>query len=139
MARARDRSGGGCLGIFIALSAEQLIQDLEWRHKIGRAEEQMRLEMAKDDGPAILERLAVFDCINKDLAGIRAAIDRGDSRSTVIETINVAMVREASQATRGLKNQRVVLDATRMGEITNELTRSSALAPCAGELTTLLQ
>jgi hypothetical protein len=186
----------------------------------------MRLEMAKDDGPAILERLAVFDCIDKDLAGSRAAIDRGDSRSAVIETINkmeiprhtyesdayhaaeasgvlgrldperldkwnypyapipvldriaereffdatnlhairnaagplseteqlkineaveslrrdnVAMVREASQATRGLRNQRVVLDATRMGEITNELTRSSALAPCAGKLTTLLQ
>jgi hypothetical protein len=76
------------VGITIALSAEQFIQGLEWRHRIGRAEEQMRLEMAKDDGPAIFQRLAVSDCIDQGLAGIRASLERADSRSAVIEAIS---------------------------------------------------
>jgi hypothetical protein len=76
------------VGIVIALSAEQFIQGLEWRHKISRAEEQMRLEMGKDDGPEVLQRLAASECIDQGLAGIRAGIERGDGRSVVIDAIN---------------------------------------------------
>jgi hypothetical protein len=214
------------VGIIIALSAEQFIQGLEWHHKISRAEEQMRLEMAKDNGPEILQRLAVSDCIDQLLVGIRASIERADSRSAVIEAIkkveiprhtyesdayhaaeasgvlgkldpeqldkwnylyapipvldriaereffdatnlhairsaggplseteqlkinesveslrrdNMAIVREASQAEQGLKNQRVVLDRARMGEMMDELTRSPGLASCAGKLNTMIK
>jgi len=51
------------VGIVIALSAEQFIQGLEWRHKLSRSEEQMRLEMTKDDGPQVVQRLAASECI----------------------------------------------------------------------------
>jgi hypothetical protein len=76
------------VGIVIALSAEQFIQGLEWRHKISRAEEQMRLEMGKDDGPEVLQRLAASECIDQGLASIRASIERAESRSAVVDAIN---------------------------------------------------
>jgi hypothetical protein len=76
------------VGIVIALSAEQFIQGLEWRHKLSRSEEQMRLEMTKDDGPQFVQRLAASECIDQGLAGIRAGIERGDSRAAVIDAIN---------------------------------------------------
>jgi hypothetical protein len=214
------------VGIVIALSAEQFIQGLEWRHKISRAEEQMRLEMAKDDGPQILERLAAYECIDQGLAGIRAGVERGDSRSLVIDAINkveiprhtyerdayqaaeasgvlakldperldrwnylyapipvldriaereffdatilhairvaggplseteqlrineaveglrrdnMAMVREARQTEEGLKNQNVVPDNARMGQMVDELNRTPSLTPCAGKLSSTLK
>jgi hypothetical protein len=68
------------VGIIIALSAEQLLERLEWSHKIDRAEEQMRLEMSRDDGPEVLQRLALADCIDHGLAEIRASVERPDGR-----------------------------------------------------------
>jgi hypothetical protein len=76
------------VGIVIALTAEQFLQGLEWRHKISRAEEQMRFEMSADDGPEVFQRLALADCIDNGLAGIRASIERADNRAAVIEAIN---------------------------------------------------
>ena len=75
------------VGIIIALSGEQLLQSLEWREKISRAEEQIRVEMADDDGPQIFQRLAIGDCIDNGLAQIRASIEHGDNRTAVIEAI----------------------------------------------------
>ena len=71
------------VGIIIALSAEQLIERLEWHHKISRAEEQMRLEMSADDGPEILQRIALADCVDRGLAEIRASVERSDDRAAV--------------------------------------------------------
>lgn len=64
------------IGIVIALSGEQFLERLEWRHKISRAEDQMRVEMAGDDGPEVLQRLALADCIDHGLADIRAHFGR---------------------------------------------------------------
>jgi hypothetical protein len=75
------------VGIVIALSGEQLLQSLEWREKISRAEEQIRVEMADDDGPEVFQRLALGDCIDSGLAQIRASVERGDSRAAVIGAI----------------------------------------------------
>ena len=75
------------VGIIIALTGEQLIQSLEWREKISRAEEQIRVEMADDDGPEVYQRLALGDCVDNGLAQIRASIERGDARAAVIEAI----------------------------------------------------
>ena len=77
------------VGIIIALSAEQLIDRLEWHHKIDRAEEQMRLEMSGDDGPEVLQRIALADCVDHGLAEIRASVERPDPRAT----INAAIAR----------------------------------------------
>jgi hypothetical protein len=75
------------VGIIIALTGEQLLQGFEWREKTSRAEEQIRVEMADDDGPEIYQRLALGDCIANGLDQIRASIDRGDGRSAVIGAI----------------------------------------------------
>lgn len=75
------------VGIIIALTGEQLLQTLEWHEKVSRAEEQIRVEMADDDGPQIFQRLALGDCISNGLDQIRASIDRGDGRSAVIAAI----------------------------------------------------
>lgn len=75
------------VGIIIALSAEQYLERLEWRHKISRAEEQMRLEMSGDDGPEVLQRIALADCVDHGLAEIRASVERADDRAAVIAAI----------------------------------------------------
>jgi hypothetical protein len=50
----------------------------------------------------------------------------------------MAIVREASQAEQGLKDQHVVLDKARMGQMMDELTRSPGMTPCAGKLNTMI-
>ena len=56
------------VGIVIALTAEQMLQALDGRERVKRAEEQMRLEMAKDDGPVVIQRRALppFPPPNRD-------------------------------------------------------------------------
>jgi hypothetical protein len=212
------------VGIIIALSAEQLLERLEWRHKIDRAEEQMRLEMSGDDGPEVLQRIALADCVDHGLAEIRTSVERGDDRAGIIAAIgrvdvprhtydsdaylaaqasgvlarlnpqrldrwnylyatmpvldrvaereyfdaaalhavrtsggplseaeqlkllevletlrrdNLDMLRQAGQATQGLKEQAVVMDRTRMRQMMDEMTQHAAFAPCAGKLQTL--
>ena len=212
------------VGIIIALSAEQLLERLEWHHKIDRAEEQMRLEMSNDDGPEVLQRIALADCIDHGLAEIRASVERSDDRSAInaairrvdipthtyesgayraaessgvlarldpqrldrwnflyltmpvldriaereyfdasalhavrasggplsegeqlkaleaIENLrrdNQGIVREASQARQGLKEQAVILDRTRMRQMMDEITQRAAFEPCAGKFKTL--
>jgi hypothetical protein len=75
------------VGIIIALSAEQFLERLEWHHKISRAEEQMRLEMSGDDGPEVLQRVALADCVDHGLAEIRASVERADDRAAVVAAI----------------------------------------------------
>ena len=76
------------VGIIIALSAEQFLERLEWHHKISRAEEQMRLEMSADDGPEVLQRVALADCVDHGLAEIRASVERADDRAAVVTAIS---------------------------------------------------
>lgn len=76
------------LGIAIALAAEQTLNSLEWRHKTHLADEQMRQEIAGDDGPQVLERVALSPCVNNALDAIRSSVEQGAPRATVLAAID---------------------------------------------------
>ena len=75
------------IGVVIALSAEQLLQGLELRAKVRHAEEQMRAELALDDGPQVLQRIALAPCVEESLSRIRTAIEQGEPRAAVLEAV----------------------------------------------------
>ena len=75
------------LGVVIALSAEQVLQSVEMRAKVRHAEQLMREEIANDDGPQVLQRIALAPCIDASLTRIRTAVEQGESRPTVLEAI----------------------------------------------------
>jgi hypothetical protein len=58
------------IGVLIALSAEQIVQTLQWREKVRHAEQAMRLELAEDDGPQAYGRLLIAVCLDDQLARI---------------------------------------------------------------------
>jgi hypothetical protein len=76
------------LGIVIALTGEQTLQHLEWRHKIRLANADMRQEISGDDGPQALERIALAPCIDRGLGSIRHAVEQDAGRPGVIEAID---------------------------------------------------
>ena len=55
------------IGVVIALSADQMLQGLELRAKVRHAEQQMRAELALDDGPQVLRAMREL--------GIRVVLD----------------------------------------------------------------
>ena len=59
------------LGVLIALGFEQLVDALQWRGRIRRAEAAMRLELAEDNGPQAYGRLLIGGCLNDQIARIR--------------------------------------------------------------------
>lgn len=75
------------LGVVIALSAEQLLQKLEMGSKVRHAEREMREEIAYDDGPQVLQRIALAPCIDASLTRIRSAVEEGEPRPAVIAAI----------------------------------------------------
>jgi hypothetical protein len=62
-------------------------QALDGRERVKRAEEQMRMEMAKDDGPVVIQRRALEGCIEDSLSRIRASVEPGDSRTAVLDAV----------------------------------------------------
>ena len=76
------------LGIVIALTAEQIVQSMEWRHKVKLAEAQMRDEIGNDDGPQVFQRLALSPCVNDTLDTIRESVERDGPRSALVEAID---------------------------------------------------
>jgi hypothetical protein len=76
------------LGIVIALAGEQLVQSLEWRHRMRLADEQMRQEVAGDDGPQVFERIALSPCVNDALNAIRSSVEQAAPRSAVLEAVD---------------------------------------------------
>lgn len=75
------------LGVLIALGAEQGVQAIEWRHKTDAAQEAMRLELSKDDGPQVWGRYAMNRCIDSALVAIRGGVESGASRAAMVELI----------------------------------------------------
>ena len=47
----------------------------------------MRLEMSGDDGPEVLQRIALADCVDHGLAAVRASVERADDRATIVAAI----------------------------------------------------
>jgi hypothetical protein len=76
------------LGIVIALAGEQALSSLEWRHKMRLVTEEMRQEISGDDGPQVLERVALSPCIDKALDAIRSSVEQNTGRSTVLEAVD---------------------------------------------------
>lgn len=66
------------LGVLIALGAEQAVQSMEWRAKVGAAVADMDNELGSGDGPEAYERAAIHDCVATRLEGLRATVERGD-------------------------------------------------------------
>ena len=66
------------LGVLIALGAQQVAQDIDWRNKVGAAVTDMNNELGSGDGPEAYERVALHDCIATELGKLRASVEEGD-------------------------------------------------------------
>ena len=75
------------LGVLIALLAQQLAQDWEWRQKVRAAEAAMQRELFFDDGPQVYGRAVVHPCLQQRLAAIRTAVDSDKNREELIGLI----------------------------------------------------
>ncbi len=75
------------LGIAIALAGEQALSRLESRHKMNLVSEEMRQEVSGDDGPQVLQRIALSPCINTALDAIRTAVEQNAGRPATLEAI----------------------------------------------------
>ncbi len=76
------------LGIVIALAGEQALQALELHHKVHLIGEEMRQEVAGDDGPQALQRIALSPCINQELDAIRSSVEQRAERSVMLEAVD---------------------------------------------------
>ena len=63
------------LGVLIALALEQLVDAWQWREKVGRAEDAMRIELADDDGPQAYARELIGECLDTQITRIRDGAD----------------------------------------------------------------
>lgn len=94
------------LGVLTALLAEQAVQSVEWHHKVDAAVADMNNELSSGDGPEAYQRLAVHDCVSRELSAIQTSINDGDRlRSRIlIQTLWVpnrtwdSLAREAANA-----------------------------------------
>jgi hypothetical protein len=69
------------LGVFIALTAEQILLRWEWHDKVDVAEEAMKAELLGDDGPQMYQRAVMHPCFVGLLDEIRSAVEAGKSRA----------------------------------------------------------
>ena len=71
------------VGVFIALVAQQLADDWQWRQKTRSAVAAMRHELLWDDGPQIYGRAVGHSCAVARLDAIRAAVEAGRGRAEI--------------------------------------------------------
>jgi hypothetical protein len=76
------------LGVFIALVAQQLTDDWQWRQKTRSAIAAMRHELLWDDGPQIYQRAIAHPCAVARLDAIRSAVETSKSRAEVWSLID---------------------------------------------------
>lgn len=62
------------IGVLIALTAEQVVESIHWRHAAQEADAAMRKELTEDDGPQAFERIAQSHCIDAQLDTLQAAL-----------------------------------------------------------------
>lgn len=75
------------VGVFIALAAQQAVDDWQWRDKVSEAEKAMRYELTFDDGPQMLQRIAMHPCTSRRLDEIRAAAESGTDRASIARLV----------------------------------------------------
>jgi hypothetical protein len=71
------------MGVLIALLAQEVVQGWEWQQKIAAADDAMKREMFWDNGPEMIERIAIQPCINAQLDGIRGAVQANRPRAEI--------------------------------------------------------
>jgi hypothetical protein len=76
------------IGVLIALLAQQVVQDWEWKAKVAAAERAMRHEMLWDNGPQLYQRAAMHHCAVQRLDAIRAIVEAGKPRGQVTALID---------------------------------------------------
>jgi hypothetical protein len=76
------------VGVLVALLAQQVVQDFEWRQKTNAALDAMRHELLWDDGPQIYQRAVSHSCAVARLDAIRAAVEAGRSRVEIRRLID---------------------------------------------------
>jgi len=74
------------IGIAIALTGEQVVDELRWAHKVREAEDAMRRELTEDTRDAFF-RLASEDCARRDLDRIESLLVASRDRGAPIPTI----------------------------------------------------
>ncbi len=55
------------VGVGIALFFEQIVQNSDWNHKVGAAEQAMKRELLWDNAPQLYQRASLQPCINAQL------------------------------------------------------------------------
>jgi hypothetical protein len=70
-------------GVLIALTAEQVVEALHWRHKVEQAEAAIRIELRDDDAPQAYARAVASNCYAAQLDGIQTAVETGADRRAV--------------------------------------------------------
>jgi hypothetical protein len=76
------------VGVLTALGAEQVVERIEWGHKVRAAEDAMRLELLNDDGPQVYQRAAMHSCLVGKLDAIRAGVEAGMARAELSRLID---------------------------------------------------
>jgi hypothetical protein len=76
------------VGVLTALAAEQIVQALDWRHKVDVAVDAMRAEVGDDDAPELHFRAVLHPCLQGRLDDIRSAVEAGKSRDEVANLIS---------------------------------------------------
>lgn len=92
------------IGVLIALLAQQVVQNLEWKQKVAASVRSMMHELFYDDGPQIYMRAAVHPCAQAYLDNIRAAVEAGRPRAEVAKLVRGYWIQMLTYDSTALKN-----------------------------------
>lgn len=102
------------VGVFIALIAQQAVDAWDWHQKVEVADAAMREELLTDDGPQMVQRIAMHDCIASLLDRIRAAVEGGGSRAEIAALIDRYWVDDRTY-------DHIALDAAQTADVASHL------------------
>jgi len=102
------------IGVLIALLAQEVVQGWEWQQKIQVADAAMREELLSDDGPQMVQRLAMHGCIASLLDRIRSAVEGGGSRPEISALIDRYWIDDRTY-------DHIALDAAQAADVASHL------------------
>lgn len=73
------------LGVLIALSAEQFVESLHWRHKIEAVQEAVHNELVNDDLPQAYARVVIAHCLSEQLNNLRMLAKPGSDGAAFLK------------------------------------------------------
>ena len=101
-------------GVFIALVAQQAVEAWDWHQKVQVADGAMRDELLSDNGPQMVQRLAMHGCIASLLEQARSAVEAGASRKEIGSLIDRYWVDDRTY-------DRIALDAAQAANVASHL------------------